>query len=268
MTAGRQFRDIPVVGGKLRLYPHLFSARESARYLDALKQEVDWKSERITLFGRAVALPRKTAWFGDPGMRYTYSGISVEPVPWTPTLLGIRARVEEASGSTFNSVLLNLYRDGRDSVSWHSDDEPELGEDPVIGSVSFGSERPFQLRHKAVRAQNPESAPQPAPSASNFLSRGVPPRAPRLKALARPRSSPMEQSPRVAGAPRMRSFHASTDRSLQLTLSLPNGSYLEMGAGIQRSWVHQLPKRPRLTEERINLTFRKILDSRDRPESY
>ena len=261
MTAARAFRDIPLAGGKLRLYPHLFSAQESARYLDALKREVDWKSERITMFGRSVALPRKTAWFGDPGMRYTYSGISVEPVPWTPTLLGIRVRVEEANGSTFNSVLLNLYRDGRDSVSWHSDNEPELGEDPVIGSVSFGSERPFQLRHKAVRAQNPESAPQPPPSASDSLLRGVSPRAPRLKAPARPRSSPMEQSPRVAGAPRMCKVHASTNQSLQLTLSLPNGSYLEMGAGIQRFWVHQLPKRPRLTEGRINLTFRRIVQS-------
>jgi alkylated DNA repair dioxygenase AlkB len=218
MTAARAFRDIPLAGGKLRLYPRLFSAQESARYLDALKREVDWKSERIALFGRSVALPRKTAWFGDPGMRYTYSGISLEPVPWTPTLLGIRSRVEEANGATFNSVLLNFYRDGRDSVSWHSDDEPELGEDPVIGSVSFGSERPFHLRHKAVRAMCPESAPQPAPSASP---------------VAR-----------------------------QLTLSLPNGSHLEMGAGIQRSWMHQLPKRPRLTEERINLTFRNILDRR------
>ena len=216
MTAAGAFRDIPVAGGKLRLYPQLFSAHESAGYLEALKQEVDWKSERITMFGRSVALPRKTAWFGDPGMRYTYSGISVEPVAWTPTLLGIRARVEEANGSTFNSVLLNFYRDGRDSVSWHSDDEPELGEDPVIGSVSFGSERPFCLRHKAIRARDT----------------------------------------------------GRTNRDLQLTLSLPNGSYLEMGAGIQCSWVHQLPKRPRLTEERINLTFRKIVDRRDQPESY
>ena len=216
MTAAKAYREISVAGGKLRLYPHLFSAQESARYLDALKQEVDWKSERIAMFGRSVALPRKTAWFGDPGMRYTYSGISVAPVPWTRTLLGIRTRVEEATGSAFNSVLLNLYRDGRDSVSWHSDDEPELGEDPVIGSVSFGSERPFQLRHKTVRARDPER----------------------------------------------------TKRSLQLTLSLPNGSYLEMGAGVQRFWLHQLPKRPRLTEERINLTFRKILDGRNRPESY
>ena len=216
MTAPRAFRDIPVADGKLRLCPRLFSAEESQRYLDCLKEEVDWKSERITMFGRSLALPRMTAWFGDPGMRYTYSGISVEPVGWTRTLLGIRARIEEVTTATFNSVLLNYYRDGRDSVSWHSDDEPELGSDPVIGSVSLGSERPFCLRHKAARTRSRGQAP------------------------------------------------------LRLTLRLPNGSYLEMGPGMQRNWVHQLPKWPRLTEERMNLTFRKILSRRaaSMPKSY
>lgn len=216
MTAPRAFREIPVADGNLRLYPRLFSAEESQRHLDCLKGEVDWKSERITMFGRSLALPRKTAWFGDPGMRYVYSGISVTPAGWTRTLLGIRARIEEATGSTFNSVLLNYYRDGRDSVSWHSDDEPELGEDPVIGSVSFGSERPFHLRHKAAGKQTGGQAP------------------------------------------------------LRLSLCLPNGSYLEMGPGMQRNWEHQLPKRPRLTEARINLTFRTILgrSAASIPESY
>ena len=211
MAASRAFQDLSVADGTLRLYPRLFSVEESQRYLDALKEEVDWKSERITLFGRSLPLPRLTAWFGDAGMRYTYSGISVQPVDWTRTLLRIRARIEEVTSSTFNSVLLNYYRDGRDSVSWHSDDEPELGSDPVIGSVSFGLQRPFCLRHKATRA----------------ASRG----------------------------PAMGCGQAR----LRLTLCLPNGSYLEMGPGIQRNWAHQLPKKPRLTGERINLTFRKIL---------
>ncbi len=211
MTASRAFRDIPAADGRLRLYPRLFSAEESERYLRALKEEVDWKSERIMMFGRSLALPRMTAWFGDPGTCYTYSGISAQPVGWTRTLLQIRARIEDTTNATFNSVLLNYYRDGRDSVSWHSDDEPELGSDPVIGSVSFGSERPFCLRHKAGRAASREPA----------MGRG--------------------------------------QARLGLTLCLPNGSYLEMGPGIQRNWAHQLPKKPRLTGERINLTFRKIL---------
>ena len=205
-------RVIHVADGDLRLYPHLFSAEESARLLDDLKQEIDWKSERITMFGRSLALPRLTAWFGDLGMRYTYSGIAVESAGWTPTLLRIRARVEEVSMSRFNSVLLNYYRDGRDSVSWHSDDEPELGRDPVIGSVSLGSERPFQLRHRTADDVASASTGEPA--------------------------------------------------SGRLTLDLPNGSYLEMGPGMQRNWAHRLPKRPRLTGERINLTFRTILGRR------
>ena len=230
MTASRAFQELSVADGALRLYPRLFSAEESKRYLDVLKEEVDWKSERITLFGRSIALPRMTAWFGDAGMRYTYSGISVQPVGWTRTLLQIRARIEEVTTSTFNSVLLNYYRDGRDSVSWHSDDEPELGSDPVIGSVSFGSERPFYLRHKAARAASPQPIQEPV----------------------------REPAPK-GGQGR-----------LKLTLCLPNGSYLEMGAGIQRNWTHQLPKRPKLTEERINLTFRRILSrgSSSMPESY
>ncbi len=222
MTASRAFRDIPAAGGRLRLYPRLFSAEESEHYLRALKEEVDWKSERIMMFGRSLAIPRMTAWFGDPGTCYTYSGISAQPVGWTRTLLQIRARIEDTSNATFNSVLLNYYRDGRDGVSWHSDDEPELGSDPVIGSVSFGSERPFCLRRRVAR------------------------RASRGPAIGR-------------GQARAR-----------LTLCLPNGSYLEMGPGIQRNWAHQLPKRPQLTGERINLTFRRILRRRvaSMTESY
>ena len=230
MTASSAFQELSVADGTLRLYPRLFSAEESERYLRALKEEVDWKSERITMFGRSLALPRMTAWFGDLGTCYTYSGISAQPVGWTRILLQIRARIEDITNATFNSVLLNYYRDGRDSVSWHSDDEPELGRDPVIGSVSFGSERPFHLRHKAARAASPQSVRQPV-------------------------REPVPQG----GQGR-----------LKLTLCLPNGSYLEMGPGIQRNWAHQLPKRPQLTGERINLTFRRILRRRvaSMTESY
>ena len=215
MTASRAFRDIPIADGTLRLYPRLFSVTESEGFLDSLKEEVDWRSERITMFGRSIVLPRLTAWFGDPGMSYTYSGISTRPDAWTPTLLRIKARIEAVTTSRFNSVLANYYRDGSDSVSWHSDDEPELGGDPVIGSVSFGSERPFLLRHKAERGGKGPQAPS------------------------------------------------------RLTLCLPNGSYLEMGPGTQRNWLHQLPKRPRQTGARINLTFRRIVGRTPAlPDSY
>lgn len=129
-------------------YPQCFAPDESDALLEALIARIAWKQEYITLFGSRVAIPRLTAWYGDPGRVYTYSGITQQPLPWTDDLLHIRARVEQIAEARFNSVLLNYYRDGRDSVSWHSDDEPELGVNPLIASVSFGAARQFQFRHR------------------------------------------------------------------------------------------------------------------------
>src|SRR5262249_34989131 len=106
------------------------------------------KCESIKLYGRPIDVPRLTAWYGEAGTGYTYSGIVNEPQPWTPALLEVKRAVEVPAGVTFNSVLLNRYRTGRDSVAWHSDDEKEFGENPVIASVSFGGTRTFQFKHK------------------------------------------------------------------------------------------------------------------------
>jgi alkylated DNA repair dioxygenase AlkB len=95
-----------------------------------------------------MPIPRLTAWYGDQGKSYTYSGIEQHPEHWNPTLKLIKSKIEQIAQVSFNSVLLNLYRDGKDSVSWHSDDEPELGENPIIASVSFGATRRFSLRNK------------------------------------------------------------------------------------------------------------------------
>ncbi len=100
------------------------------------------------IFGRPRLVPRLVAWHGDPGATYTYSGTPHEPLPWTPALEQVRRRVQELSGLQFNAVLLNLYRDGRDGMGWHADDEPELGPDPAIASVSLGAVRRFCLRHR------------------------------------------------------------------------------------------------------------------------
>lgn len=140
--------EIPIKDGELRLYPNLFSPEESEVFFTQLKEKIKWKQEEIKIHGKIIPIPRLTAWFGDAGKTYMYSGITVEPEPWTPTLLKIKSKIEEVSNVTFNSVLLNYYRNERDSVSWHSDDEPELGKNPVIGSVSFGDVRTFQLKHK------------------------------------------------------------------------------------------------------------------------
>jgi alkylated DNA repair dioxygenase AlkB len=117
-----------------------------------LRGEIDWQQEEIVLFGRRHLVPRLVAWHGDPGSAYAYSGTAHEPHPWTPTLTAIRQRIEALTDHTFNSVLLNLYRNGSDGMGWHTDDEPELGRNPVIASVSFGATRRFKLRHRKRRA--------------------------------------------------------------------------------------------------------------------
>lgn len=129
-------------------YRDFFTASESDAFFQDLSQKIAWKQESIRFSGKVIPLPRLTAWYGDAGKSYRYSGITVHPEPWTPTLLQIKGRVEEVSVVQFNSVLLNFYRGERDSVSWHSDDEPELGTNPVIASVSFGAARKFQFKHK------------------------------------------------------------------------------------------------------------------------
>ena len=121
-----------------------------------LATEVPWAVHRIRMFGRWVASPRLSCWMGDPEARYRYSGALFEPEPWHPAVRALLPSLEAACGARFNSVLLNRYRHGGDSMGWHSDDEPELGPAPVIASLSLGEARRFLLRMKdnnAVRAE-------------------------------------------------------------------------------------------------------------------
>ena len=129
-------------------YPAFFSEIESDQLLESLVRQIAWTQETAKMFGRTIDIPRLTAWYGDEGKSYSYSGISNTAVAWTEDLLKIKTRIEPIADNSFNSVLLNRYRSGNDSVSWHSDDEPELGTNPVIGSVSFGQTRRFQFKHK------------------------------------------------------------------------------------------------------------------------
>src|SRR5665213_696022 len=130
--------DIP--DADLTLYEHFFNRGESDRIYKTLLDETPWKQEPITVYAKTHLTPRLTTWYGKN--RYGNQILSL-----TPTLESIRARVEEAAGVQFTSVLLNLYRDGQDGVAWHRDNEREYGNNP-IGSVSFGETRPFQIRHK------------------------------------------------------------------------------------------------------------------------
>lgn len=128
------------------LAPHFLAPAEAAALLTELAAAVPWRHEPIKLFGKDVLQPRLTAWYGDAGASYCYSGLQLKPLPWLPALQELRQRVQAAAGTTFNSVLLNLYRHGQDSMGWHADDEPELGSNPVIASLSLGATRRFRLR--------------------------------------------------------------------------------------------------------------------------
>ena len=129
-------------------YPKFFSEKIADSYFETLLNETNWRQDDIKLFGKTYKQPRLTALYGEDGKNYTYSGITMNPLPFTSVLREIKEKVEEVSEEKFNVVLLNLYRDGQDSNGWHSDDEKELGENPVIASVSFGAERKFYLKHK------------------------------------------------------------------------------------------------------------------------
>ena len=118
-----------------------------------LRREVDWQQEEIVLFGVKRLVPRLVAWYGDVDAVYRYSGVEHRPLPWIAPLTELKGLAESLCGQPFNSVLLNLYRDGRDGMGWHADDEPELGPDPAIASLSLGATRRFRMRHRRHRDQ-------------------------------------------------------------------------------------------------------------------
>lgn len=121
---------------------------DAASIFDELFAGVRWRQDSIKLWGKVHDVPRLQQWFADDGMVYTWSGIRMEPAPWIAPLERLRERLHEALGLRFNTALANLYRDGNDTVGWHADDEPELGEAPVIASISLGATRDFVLRHR------------------------------------------------------------------------------------------------------------------------
>ncbi len=141
-----QILELP--DGDAVFFPAFFPQADADRLFRELLETIAWRQDSLKLYGKPIPFPRLTAWYGDAGTEYKYSGIVNTPLPWTPALHEVKHAVEEQSGASFNSVLLNRYRNGQDSVAWHSDDEKEFGENPVIASVSFGDTRVFQFRHK------------------------------------------------------------------------------------------------------------------------
>lgn len=134
--------------GEAYLTRVITGADELNRIFLSLYSEINWQNDRVKMFGQLIITARKTAWYGDPGKTYKYSGMIKSPIPWSQTLLNLKSMVENVTGLTFNSCLLNLYQNGTEGMSWHSDDEQELGPLPCIASLSLGAERRFSFRHK------------------------------------------------------------------------------------------------------------------------
>ena len=190
---------IQSVNLSLKYIENFFNLDESHLYMRKLTQSVLWRREKIKMWGKEIVTKKRIAWYADDGKSYTYSGSTFFPSQWNNVLLQLKERVENYSEIKFNSVLLNEYPNGEVGMGWHSDDEKELGTDPIIASLSFGANRDFIFKHK-------------------------------------------------------------TDRSIEnVKLHLKSGSLLLMLGSTQHYWKHSLPKRLKVKEPRINLTFRNII---------
>ena len=152
----------------MTLWPQTDLGIPTEELLDHLIETVPWRQDSITLYGKSHPQPRLSAWYGD--LAYRYSGLTLQPLPWTSQLLEIKDQVEQLTGHEFNSVLLNYYRDQNDSMGMHSDDEKELGQEPAIASLSLGEERVFCLKHKTRR--DLQTFKLPLPDSSLLLMRG------------------------------------------------------------------------------------------------
>jgi len=134
--------------GSLIDHGTMYSPAQSQILFNRLLQEIPWRRDSLFIYGKQITTKRKVAWYGDKGFNYNYSQTTREALPWTKLLLKLKSEVSKYCHRDFNSVLLNLYHDGSEGMGWHSDDEKELGDAPVIGSLSFGAMRRFDMRHK------------------------------------------------------------------------------------------------------------------------
>ncbi len=166
--------------------------------LSELIQNIRWRHDELFIYGRHIITNRKTAWYGDSALKYSYSNTTKTALPWVPALSSLKNLVEKQTQTSFNSCLLNLYHSGVEGMAWHSDDEKELGEEPTIASISLGAERKFSFKHKRTKEN--------------------------------------------------------------ISLLLERGSLLFMKGVTQKHWQHSLPKTTRVTEPRVNLTFRTIFE--------
>ncbi|TRZ41785.1 alpha-ketoglutarate-dependent dioxygenase AlkB family protein [Robertkochia solimangrovi] len=152
---------LPLQDAEIYYVPDFFNLSEAATIFRALLSDISWKQDSIRLFGKMIPQPRLTALYAENNHPYTYSGLTMIPLPYTELLYEISQKVAAFTGIRFSSCLLNLYRDGMDSNGWHADDEKELGVNPVIASLSFGEIRSFQFKHRAKKEQTFKIALEP-----------------------------------------------------------------------------------------------------------
>jgi alkylated DNA repair dioxygenase AlkB len=129
--------------GTVNYYGRVLSQEEANHYFESLLQNIEWRNDEAIIYGKKIVTKRKVAWYGDKPYEYTYSKTTKSALPWTKELLELKALIEDRSGETFNSCLLNLYHDGSEGMAWHSDAEKDLKKDGAIGSLSFGAEINF-----------------------------------------------------------------------------------------------------------------------------
>lgn len=189
----------PQQQGLLTLHGRLYTTQQSGALLANLIRGLDWQTS-FTAYGRRFAIPRQQAWYADEGIHYRYSENQMQSHRWVEPLVSIKQRVEQIAGESFNSVLVTYYRNGHDYVGWHADDEAELGNQPLIASLSLGQSREFRFRHKKTET-------------SGYIE-------------------------------------------------LHDGELVIMQAGFQEQWQHCVPRQEQVDKPRINLTFRKVLMSR------
>lgn len=140
----------PMVDANVLYMVNFIDDPQATELYQNLRQNLSWRQDSIKMYGKSVKIPRLQAWYGDPEAKYTYSGLDMTPMPWNDALMNIKYDLEELCDTRFNSVLANFYRDGQDSMGWHADNEPELGEKPVIASVTLGQARDFDFRHNVT----------------------------------------------------------------------------------------------------------------------
>jgi len=189
---------VSIPNGEIIFHRNFLSKEEASFFNQKIHTDTPWRKDKITVFGKTYDQPRLTSLHSVNSKPYSYSNLTLHPNPMTSELMDLLKKIQQVDFHDYNAVLLNLYRDGKDSNGWHADDEIELGKNPIIASISLGEERYFHLKHRYLKEE-------------------------------------------------------------KFKIKLSHGSLLIMKGEMQHYWLHQIPKTAKKINQRINLTFRKII---------